>query len=330
MSTANYYRAGADRLGQQVRLTDCTWEGAAVVELTGTVGELFSQIPVFSRHAYRVGSEENRFKDEIRREPLKLTDEPMPIATVSKTYSLIQHREVLASVFRALKILHIDISALDSTLLLTEYGERMQWSCDIPNVDFDPGDGKPLVLRINCLNSVDTTTVLEINFSWFRLVCSNGNMFGLKDSRLRRRHIQSLDPADIAAYLEGELVNLPQEKSQYQKWFNASVDIPELIPWVDQEVAREWGPHAAARVWHIVTLGVDGEVEQASDRKPHELEIPALTEVDVPGACAPVSNLFHVSQALSWIAGTRHTIPERLEYVKAIPRLMGPLTKHLQ
>src|ERR1017187_5111498 len=133
MITANYSRAGADRLGQQVRLTDCTWEGGAVVELTGTVGELFCQIPVFSRHAYRVGSEENRFKDEIRREPLKLTDEPMPIATVSKTYSLIQHREVLASVFRALKILHIDISALDSTLLLTEYGERMQWSCDIPN-----------------------------------------------------------------------------------------------------------------------------------------------------------------------------------------------------
>jgi hypothetical protein len=34
----------------------------------------------------------------------------MPVATVSKTYSLIQHRDVLASVFRALKMIHIDIS----------------------------------------------------------------------------------------------------------------------------------------------------------------------------------------------------------------------------
>jgi hypothetical protein len=47
----------------------------------------------------------------------------------------------------------------------------------------------------------------------------------------------------------------------------------------------------------------------------------------VPGACAPVRNLFHVSQALSWIAGTRNTIQERLEYVKAIPQLMGQSRK---
>jgi hypothetical protein len=40
-----------------------------------------------------------------------------------------------------------------------------------------------------------------------------------------------------------------------------------------------------------------------------------------------VHNLFHVSQALSWIAGTRNTIPERLEYVKAIPQLMEALTE---
>jgi hypothetical protein len=45
------------------------------------------------------------------------------------------------------------------------------------------------------------------------------------------------------------------------------------------------------------------------------------------GACAPARNLFHVSQALSWIAGTRNTMPERLEYVKAIPRLMEPFTE---
>ena len=38
-------------------------------------------------------------------------------------------------------------------------------------------------------------------------------------------------------------------------------------------------------------------------------------------------NLFHVSQALSWIAGTRNTIAERLEYVKAIPQLMEPLAE---
>jgi hypothetical protein len=53
----------------------------------------------FSRHPFRVGSEENRFKDEIRREPLKITEEPVPVATIRRTYSVIQHGDVLASVF---------------------------------------------------------------------------------------------------------------------------------------------------------------------------------------------------------------------------------------
>ena len=292
--------------------------------LTHSVTELFPQVPLFSRHPFRVGSEENRFKDEIRREPLKISDEPIPVATVSKTYSLIQHRDVLASVFRALKMVQIDISSLDSTLLLSEYGERMQWSCSIPHLDFNPGDGYPLVLRINCLNSVDTSTVLEITFSWFRLVCSNGMMFGVKDSRLRRRHIQSLDPEDIATYLKDQLEQKSEEESLYKKWHAWPVEITDLIPWIDDRLAKEWGPHAASRVWHILSDGSDGEIEQARNLKAHQLPISGLKPV--PGACAPVQNLFHVSQALSWIAGTRNTIPEQLEYVKAIPRLMEPLT----
>ena len=105
----------------------------------------------------------------------------------------------------------------------------MHWSCAIPDMDFNPGDGYPLVLRINCLNSVDTSTVLEIAFSWFRLVCSNGMMFGLKDSRLRRRHIQSLDPEDIAAYLKEQLDQIPQEKSMYAIWLQSVVDAQSLI-----------------------------------------------------------------------------------------------------
>lgn len=325
MTLDNYNRPGETAQTQQARLTGWTWEGASVVELTGKVAELLPQVPVFSRHPFRVGSEENRFKDVIRREPLKITDEPMPIATVSKTYSLIQHGDVVASVFRALKMIHIDISGVESSLLLSEYGERMQWSCAIPGIDFNPGDGHPLVLRINCLNSVDTSTVLEITFSWFRLICSNGMMFGIKDNRLRRRHIQSLDPQEIAAHLKEQLDQLPQEKSLYEKWLKTGVEPPSLIGWLEDRVAKEWGPYAAARVWNIINEGFDGEVEQARNLKPHQLPIRSTDAV--PGACAPVSNLFHVSQALSWIAGTRNTIPERLEYVKAIPRLMEPLTE---
>jgi hypothetical protein len=325
---SDYHRPDENKYAQQARVTDWTWERGTVTELKGRVSDLFSQVPVFSRHPYRIGREENRFKDEIRREPLKITDESFPVGTVGKNYSLIQHRAVLASVFSALKMIDIDISGIESSLLLSEYGERMQWSCAIPDMDFDPGDEHPLVLRINILNSVDSSTALEIAFSWYRLVCGNGMMFGLKESRLRKRHIQSLDPEDIAAYLSEQLAQMPQEQSLYATWLKSAVQPYSLIHWVDGAVAQEWGPHAACRVWHIITEGCDGKVIQFMDLAPHVLFLE--TKNAVPGACAPAQNLYHVSQALSWIAGTRNTIPERLEYVKAIPKLMRPLTERYQ
>ena len=136
------------------------------------------------------------------------------------------------------------------------------WSCNIPHLDFDPGDDNPRVLRINCLNSVDTSTVLEITFAWFRLVCANGMMFGLKESRLRRRHIQSLDPEDIAKYLKEQLEKKSDEESLYKLWYASPVESPALISWVDGTIAKEWGPHAASRVWSVLTTGLDGEVNR--------------------------------------------------------------------
>ena len=320
---------GLDEAGsaQKLRMTGWTWEGADVIELSGKVAELYGKLPLFSRQPFRAGGEENRYKDEIRREPLKIDEDPVPVATVSKTYSLIQHRELLASVFRALKMIKIDISELPSSLLLSVYGERMQWSCNIPAIDFDPGDRCPVVLQVNCLNSVDTSTVCEIAFGWFRLVCSNGMMFGIKETSLRRRHIQSLDPLDIAEYLKGQLEGIPAETSLYTQWLKQPVQHSHLSDWVDDEVADDWGPHAAARTWNIMVKGLDGDVEPTKGLKPHQL--PVTPRCEVPGSFAPVENLFHASQALSWIAGTRQTIQERLEYLRNIPRLMKPLERRV-
>lgn len=76
----NYHQVGQAARTQQAHLTACTWEGAPVFKLRGEIAQLFLQIPLFSRHPFRIGNEENRFKDEIRREPLKITDDPIPVA----------------------------------------------------------------------------------------------------------------------------------------------------------------------------------------------------------------------------------------------------------
>jgi len=306
-------------------ITGSTWHSAEVFQQSGTVAELYSRLPHFSRQPFRVGDQENRFKDQIVKEPMTISEKPIPIATVGKDYSLIQHREVLASVFRALQLIGIDISNIPSDLLLSEYGERMQWSCQLPNYDFDPGDNNPIVLRINCLNSVDASTIFDVSLSWYRLVCSNGMMFGLNESRFRHRHVKSLDPDRIAEYLQEEIARVPEKQSLYKQWMKKSVALDQLEPWVDKELAKAWGKYIAARTWSILCQGMDGEVEPAGDCKPHELTLKHTRPV--PGSCAPVRNIFHVSQALSWIAGTRNTIPERLDFVKAIPSLIQHLTE---
>jgi hypothetical protein len=326
MSIANLFNFDSDTTLNHQRTADATWEGASVTSMTGKLSDIYQAVPLFSRHPFRSGGEENRYKDEIRREPLRVDEEPIPVATVSKTYSLIQHRDVLSSVYRSLQLLNLKNADVESTLLLSEYGERMLWSCQLPNFDFDPGDGHPIVLRMNCLNSVDMSTSLEVTLEWFRLVCSNGLMFGVGDSRMRKRHICSLDPEDVAEYVREQLKQAKQEQGLYQQWLKQTVTLQQSANWVDTTVAKEWGPHAAARVWQVISFGEDGEVQHSKEKRPpHLLEVKAITRV--PGAPVPAENLFHASQALSWIAGTRKSVQERIQYVTQIPALMEPLVE---
>lgn len=233
----------------------------------------------------------------VRKERFEVTDTPIYLSLdemfsrldaeeVSKTYSLIQHREVLTSIYRALKLVQLDCSEIESSLVMSKYGEWLQWSCQLPTFDFDPGDGYPIVLRINCLNSVDTTASLEVTLSWFRLVCKNGMMFGLGDSKLRKRHIRSLDPADVALYLREQFDQVESEKELYREWLKHPIDLGQAAKWADTTVAEEWGPHAAARVWCIISEGADGEVQHSHDKRlPHELTLKSLRPV--PGAPYP-------------------------------------------
>jgi hypothetical protein len=50
----NYYFGDESAAAKQARLTDWIWEGSTVIELTGTVAQLFPQIPVFSRRVQHI------------------------------------------------------------------------------------------------------------------------------------------------------------------------------------------------------------------------------------------------------------------------------------
>jgi hypothetical protein len=144
--------------------------------------------------------------DTIVRLPFGEDNTVIPIGVVSKDYALVPHTVILDKVSEALDATKIALSDVKAELKITEYGERMALSVYLPDqYRFDPGDGNPMTLRLECLNSVDGSTRFRALMGWFRFVCSNGLIVGVTRSDMRRRHVGDLHIEDIDAVLASGL-----------------------------------------------------------------------------------------------------------------------------
>ena len=341
-----------------------TWHAREVQIYKGSINEIRKEIPYFTREPFRTeAGGTNQHLDIIIREPLKKNqgfllpsdDEThIPIATVSKQYSLVQHHDVLNALEAALKENHINLESLETELRLTEYGERMWFSFILPSYGFDPDmptygfvpdDGYPVVLKVNVLNSVDKTTALEIMLSWHRLVCANGMIYG-EDVDFRKIHLTGVLNYDvIEKFLKMQLERerFSRQKERCEEWHATKVIIKKLTEtepspgqierWLDTVVSKKWNIHGAARVYHIAKTGYDGKFVNHT-KKPnnvkvrfHELTLESQSSEQIPGTFAPVRNAYDISQVLSWIAGQQGTIQGQLAWLMDIPHLMEALLK---
>jgi hypothetical protein len=301
-----------------------SWFGQGIVKRTSTLAELMAIIPSFDRLPFSTDDGVNAYLDQIVREPIGNDGRRIPVATVSKQYVLIQHQDILTSFEEGLRKIGFPAESLTAELTLSEYGERMLFALTLPDFGFDPGDGCPIVLNANCINSVDKSCALEIKLSWHRLVCGNGMMFGVGSSNLRRVHLKSLDADDIAEYLSKQLNQVSKEQSVYKEWLQTPVKLGDIERWVDGPLSEEWGAHLAARAFHIIRTGCDGEIENPFESvKPHERHVTGSRKV--PGIDPPVVDAFHVSQVLSWLAKERGTVQDQLDKVIGISPLIGAL-----
>jgi len=294
-----------------------TWFGQTTKHYTGKIESLRQYIPEFSR------SDFNAYLDQINRHPLTETESPIPVATVSKQYALIQHHELIDAVASGLADLGFDPSSLPAELRLSDYGERMHLRLMLVNESFNPGDGNLLGIALNCLNSVDRSTSLELRISWFRLVCDNG-MYLTDTDKMRRVHLGSLDPKDIVEYLKSQIAEAEIDKERLTNWYQRPIEISQVEAWADDEVVRNWGVFLAARTCHISRTGFDGDVTVIPGKvRPSLREV--SSKLRVPGANAPVTNVYHVSQVLSWLARDRNTVQDQFEKMMQIPALVNSL-----
>ena len=127
-----------------------TWIGRPVEKKNIPYSEIdIDTIPTFRREPFSINGVENPYLDTI------IHKNGTPVATVSKSYSLIQHHTALHVTFKALESMGYSPKDAECELNITTLGERMWARIRFPGYRFDPGDGHVIHLELSLFNKND-------------------------------------------------------------------------------------------------------------------------------------------------------------------------------
>ena len=323
-----------DAIEDSVELTEerVRWRARDASYMAGSWSSLSQRIPRFTLEDFKAKTDgpANPHIRTVVRQPLTVTEQPIPIGVVSNTYCLAQHGKVVEMCIQGLREHGIDPKVLKCEVGLTSLGEWMNFRAYFPeSYSYTPKDGKKLSLRLECFNSVDGSSRLVIMLGWFRFVCSNGLIIGETKAELRDVHDEHLNLGVIPGIIANGLAKVRSDLERLRQWETTPFDLPGLEGWIDAHLAEKWGKKAACRTLHICRGGTDVEISDPfAGGKASEKPVKILEPV--PGAPNPSRNLYDVCQALSWLATTRNSAEERLEWQSQIPKLIDNLRIHLK
>jgi hypothetical protein len=305
------------------------WHARDIEYISGTWDQIRPKIPSFKLEAYRLGPEEpvNPYLKNVVRQSLTPAERPTPVGTVSNTYSLAQHCEVIGKCLAAFEEIQVDPAQLRCELGLTPLGEWMNFRIYFPDsFAHTPADKEPLGLRLECFNSVDGSSRLAVVLGWLRFVCTNGLIIGETLCNFKDIHNKHLNLEKITGLISSGLKKVDKDKVRMATWEKTALEQYSLRAWVDTELPKRWGKKAATRIYAICQKGHDVELLD-----PFESAAPSQKQTKfsqtVPGSVIPAANLYDLSQALSWVASSRPNPEERMQQQKEIPNLIQSIKK---
>jgi hypothetical protein len=301
-----------------------TWFGQKVTREEYAAGVMPEHIPEFRREHFGEGDNRNEYLDRIVRLPIGNDTRTIPVATVSRRYALIQHKEVFLWLKNGLDTAKKYTTNLSSEIVMSEYGERMKLTVHLPELGFKPEDDFEVSLGVEVRNSVDRSCAFEVRLHWRRLVCSNGTWVRESDRLRKVHHVDWMNRRDVADFIKERVEDASGMKDMINRWIHAKLDRSQIEGWANDHMAKAWGVHAAARICHIARSGYDGIVGRPKAGTKAS-QYPVSSDVEVPGACAPIRTVYHLAQALSWVAQHRPTIEDSDAQLDDIPRLLKPL-----
>lgn len=305
------------------------WRRHTVRYMSGRWEVLKREIPLFRIEDFKVEPDgpSNPFLKTVVRVPRNDFERSVPVGTVSPSYSLAQHAEVVERCLDGIRQSELDPSDWKCEIGLTELGEWMNFCIYFPE-EFShvpKGDKNELGLRLECFNSVNGSSRLTIFFGWLRFVCSNGLIIGETKAEIKDTHDKNLDLEQIPPIIQRGMELVDADLKRLRRWDETPINRMALAAWVNTRVANEWGKKAAARVFHICDRGC--EVRFLDPFAPGEAtEKPVEDGAAVPGARKPAQSIYDISQALSWVATNRRNPEERVAWQSQIPKLLTTFT----
>ncbi len=294
------------------RLSDkeAVWNSQPVHQFDGTLADLSAALPTFKRTRFTHEGALNEYLDLILREPYGEDQRLVPVATVSRRYALVQHRDVVGWVATAFERKKWNPSEVTARARLSEYGERMEVRINLPGTQEDVRPGDAIRAEIRIWNSVDRSRALEVGIGWLRLVCSNGLTLWQGDRLRKIHHVDWMSRESPIKFLQERLPKSRDRVERLRRW--AATPLPEakLLEWINGSLTKAWGKGRAARVLHICRTGHDCSVGRfVADKNASELVVE--TGQPVPGAPDRTENVYDLYQTLLWMAGQERALEER-------------------
>lgn len=304
------------------------WRARDVSYYRGSWTRLKAMIPGFELGPFRMedGAPENKHLRIVVRKPVGPTEQPIPIGTVSPSYTLAPHADVAELCFEGLARCGVNRDEIRPELGLSTLGEWMNLRLVLPaRFAMKEASGHETALRLECFNSVDGSSRLLILFGWLRFVCSNGLIIGETMIEIRERHDGSLVLDEIPNRIENAFRKANSDRDWRMYLEVGEVEEAALVTWVDQHVSPAWGKKAAARILHICRSGMDAEFEDPF-AKGEASQKPMRALGAVPGSAIPAKTGFDVMQAMSFVATNRNDALERQKLLRDLDGLLEKLT----
>lgn len=295
---------------ERLNAKEAVWNNQPVYRFIGRLAELTPMLPRFQRQRFAHEGALNEYLDLILREPHEDDERLVPVATVSRRYALIQHRDVVDWVRTAFEEQGWDPAAVTACTTISEYGERMSLRIEVPEAREEIEAGDVIGAEIRIWNSVDRSRAFEVAIGWVRLVCSNGLTVWNEDRLRKIHHVDWMSQASPVEFLRERLPKSRARVAQLRRWREVAVPAQELVAWIDGPVAKAWGKGRAARLFHICRTGHDGDVGRfVSGKPPSGLQVSSSRIV--PGAPARAENAYDIYQALLWLGGRERAVEEQ-------------------